>query len=220
MKHHLALTQYAILGTLGLFFIFAMFFSMDSELAGKATTGTTVNISESTPMNCTFTLASGYNIISIPCLSTAEPIENITHSMSVNLMYQYVPGGTDRWRVYNPDLPSYVVSDLQFLTRRAGYIVFADANGSKTIEGRRVGLTDIPITTGWNLVGYPTFNITSVADALADINDSYNVVVTYNASAAQFVNYTNPDGGDLLVLTPGEGYWINGTALDTWAVNT
>jgi hypothetical protein len=218
VKHHLTLAQYVILGAFGLFLIFMLFFSIDGEFAGRATTGTTVNISESVVANCSFVIGPGYNLISLPCLTTAESLDTVVGGTPVRVMYQYVPGASDSWKVYNPDLPNYVVSDLQFLTRRAGYIVLANGTSNKTVEGRRIGFTEVPIVAGWNLVGYPAFTVRNVSDAFDSINSSYSVVIGYNKTAEQFATYANPSGGDLEVVTPGEGYWVNGTAAASWMV--
>lgn len=218
MKHHLRLAQYAILGAFALFLLFIVLFSFEGQLAGRATTATTANVTASTPTNCTLQLSQGYNIISLPCLSSADLVTNVTNGTPIRVMYQYVPNGPDRWKVYNPDLPSYVVSDLQYMTRRAGYIVIANESVTKTVVGRRVAFTDIPLVRGWNLVGYPSFTQNSTPDVLADINASYSIIIGYNTTAGSYVNYTPDGSGDLVVITPGEGYWVNATQVDSWTV--
>jgi hypothetical protein len=216
MRHHLNIAQYSILGAFALFLMFTILFSIEGDFAGRATTGTTVNISPSAPQVCYFTIGEGYNIISMPCLSSAELVSNVTNGTPIAAMYQYTPG-SDVWKVYNPNLPSYVVSDLQFMTRRAGYIVLANGSANRSFDGRRVEFTDIPIVPGWSLVGYPTNLTQNITTATASVSASFNVIVTYNKSGESFVSYTNP-GGALQYMTPGEGYWINGTAPASWTV--
>jgi hypothetical protein len=214
-EHRLELAHQVLLAAFMLFVIVIALFTLDMDLAGKATTSTTAYIVNSTAMNCTFDVAAGYNIISLPCLSTAEPIATVTNNTQVLAIYQYVPGDADPWRVYNPNLPNYVVSDLRFMTRRAGYVAIMGAPANLTIEGLRVARTDVPIVPGWSLVGYPSFTTRNASDAFSSISGSMNRAATYDRAAASFIYY--PDGS-LVYVVPGQGYWINGTASASWAV--
>ena len=220
MRHHLNIAHQWILAAFILFLCIITLFTLDGTFVGKATTAqTTVRIVASTPTTCTFIVSEGYNLISIPCLSTATEIWTVTNNTPVYSMYQYVPGDTDGWRVYNPNLPSYVVSDLQFLTRRAGYIIFMNGTANVTLSGILVASTDVGLSPGWNLVGYPSNDTRNISTAFGATNSSLRVVIAFNKSSETFINYTYPAGtGTLREIVPGYGLWINASAAATWTV--
>jgi hypothetical protein len=214
-RHHLALSQHVLIGMALLFVTITLLFAMDLRVTGRATNSqSTVFILNSTPRSCNFDVQEGYNIISMACLTTAAPVYSITNSTQVWAMYQYAPGSSDLWRVYNPNLPSYVVSDLGFMTRRVGYIVIMNSSANVTVDGIQVASTDVGLAAGWNLVGYPAFVTRNMSDGLGAINGSITKVMTFNTSTQNFVSYP----GDLQFLTPGEGYWVNSTNATTWTV--
>jgi hypothetical protein len=223
MKHHLRIARYTIIGGTVLFLMVALMF-LQGDFAGKATTGnmgSNVRIVNSTPVECTFYAEVGYNLVSVWCLHTAVPITDVIDNLTVQAMYQYVPGDVDGWRVYNPNLPSYVVSDLQYMTRRAGYVAIMDAPTNKTFQGLRAASTDIPLFGGWNLVGYPSNITRSSFDAFSSVNSSVDLVIAYNKTGEAFINYTVPDGsGDLQNIERRNGYWVNTTAATNWVVNS
>jgi hypothetical protein len=116
--------------------------------------------------------------------------------------------------VYKTGLPDYVVSDLRFLTRRAGYITIATAATNKSINGTLADSTDIGLVPGWNLVGYPSKTVRNASTAFASINGSITTVVAYDAAMQTFITYP----GDLNLTVPNRGYWINATAASSWTV--
>jgi hypothetical protein len=196
------------------FCVTAILFSMDTGIHGKATS-TTVSIVNSTPANCSFDVGAGYNIISMPCLTT-NSIAGFTSGTQTYAMYQYVPDSPDKWRVYNPNLPSWVANDLQYATRRVGYVVIMNASANVTIEGLNVATTDMPLAAGYNLLGYPAFDTRNASDSFGSIA-GFTKAVTYNKSTESFITY--PAGG-LIYTIPGQGYWINVTASVIWTVSS
>jgi hypothetical protein len=214
MKHATHVAQYVILSCF-LLFVVLLALSAQMPFAGKATTATTVRILPTPPLNCSFSPQEGYNIVALPCLIGVARVDNITNNTGVLAMYQYVPGSSDPWRVYNPSLPDYVVNDLTVMTRRVGYITIMNASANKEIVGGKIA-TDIPVAPGWNLIGYPTNETKNATIGLALINGTYTQVVTYNKSTESFVSF--PDGA-LVYLIPGEGYWINVSNATTWSVD-
>jgi hypothetical protein len=214
MKHALSIAQYIILSCFVLFIIL-LSLSVQTPFAGRATSASTVNIIPSPPANCSFSPHEGYNIVALPCLIGASRVDNITNQTEVLAMYQYVPGDADLWRVYNPNLPSYVVSDLQFMTRRVGYITIMNASANKIIEGGQVD-TSISVVSGWNLVGYPSNATIGAGAGFSSISGQLTRATTYNKSTESFVHYP---GDGLIHLIPGEGYWLNMSSTTTWSVS-
>jgi len=212
MKEH---AKAALIGTLLFSTLLFLIVVTNGPPAGKATTSSTVFIVNSTPANCTFDVGAGLNVVSLPCLSSAEDILTITNQTEVLAMYQYTPGTSDVWKVYNPTLPNWTVSDLTHLTRRAGYVVLMNASANKTIEGQIALSTDVPLIQGWNLVGYPSLKVRNISDTFGSVNATVTRVEAYNKTAELYIVYPT---GNLSKFTPGLGYFVNVTASGTWTV--
>jgi hypothetical protein len=76
-------------------------------------------------------------------------------------------------------------------------------------------LTDIPLYTDWNMVGYPARNdnIYTVEDL--KISTGADVVEGFDETAV----YQTKVLGDTYVLKRGEGYWVHMNTPATWTVN-
>ncbi|MDD9954093.1 MAG: hypothetical protein OXR66_07200 [Candidatus Woesearchaeota archaeon] len=219
MRHHLARAQIILLGTFILFSTLYILFALESELAGQATTGTRVNITNSTPITCSVSVVPGRNTVSWPCISTTEPLSDVlNNSPAVDAMYQYVPGTSDVWRVHTETLPNWVVSDLSSLSRRVGYVLIANAAATFPVGGLNVSSTSVPFLAGWSLVGYPAFTTRSPATAFSSINLTLTEARTYDSGFLSYINVTQ--SGTLTEVTTGRGYWLNSTTSGTWVVDT
>jgi hypothetical protein len=190
---------YIIIAAVLFFSILVVIFA-GRDLSGRVT-DTTVLIVNSSPITCLFAAEAGYNIISIPCLSSTMPVENVTAGAQVTALYQYVPGNGDPWRVYNPNLPSYV------------YIAIMAAPASVPVEGLNASSTEVPLVVGWNLVGYPSFRIQNISSVIAPINSTITNITTYDAGVVSYP-------GGLLVFEPYLGYWVNSSVVGTMTVNS
>jgi hypothetical protein len=197
------------------FFVLVILILLGDGFTGKATTGTRVNISNATAVNCTTAVGPGYNTVSFACISTAEPRIDVVDDFGMWAMYQYVPGSSDPWRVHNPNLPAYVVSDLNTLSRRTGYVMMMNSSRQYLLNGSIPSNTAIPLAAGWNLAGYPSIVVRNATTTFAGLNGTLTIAQNFNNSAGIFKTYP---GGDLAVTTPGEGYWINMSAANSWEV--
>jgi len=209
----------AIAGGFLLFAILTTLIAIGPDLSGRATTGTQVQIVNSTPTDCTVTGAAGHNVVSIPCITDAEPRASVIDDTDLWAMYQYTPTTSDAWRAHNPNLPSWVVSDLEYLSRRVGYVLVLNASRTYQVSGILASSTSIPIIAGWSLVGYPAVNATNITQGIDGVNDTVTVVrAYYPADDGYRAYYPAAQTGNLTNLTPGLGYWMNGTGSDTWTV--
>ena len=219
MRHELEKANIQILAGLGFFMVLLFLFAIEPQFIGQATTRTGVNISEALPYNCSWATGPGINTISIPCISTAQPFSDVYPSVTgIWAVYQYVPGASDPWKVNNPNLPSYVVSDLTTLSRRAGYVQIMNSSASYLYEGNIVGATTVPFVSGWNLIGYPSNDTRLATASFGSVDASLTEVRTYNNSNSLYESYLPGAGGTLNYTVPGEGYWVNGSASDSWTV--
>ena len=73
--------------------------------------------------------------------------------------------------------------------------------------------TSIPLYVGWNLIGYPSQNTETVANALWGTGATR--VEKFDAPAP----YRISEVGPTYVMQPGEGYWVHVPADSTWTVD-
>lgn len=217
MRHALNISHIVLLGGFSLFTLLFFFTAVEWQFTGHATAGSRVNITSSGPANCTVIAGSGLNTISFPCLSTSTLLGEVVNGSGIIAMYQYLPGESDQWAVFNPNLPSWVVSDLQYLSRRNGYLLLVNETKTMSIQGLSVFYTDIPLVQGWNLVGYPSLSVKNVSTSFSSISATLRQARTYNNTAGAYIIYNNP-GGSLTTTDPGQAYWLNVSSATTWTV--
>ena len=75
----------------------------------------------------------------------------------------------------------------------------------------------INLYTGWNLVGYPNTNASSINDSLNEL--SYTKVMTYDTLGNIMLVYS-PSGSSntLNELNAYKSYWINSTSNQSWNI--
>ncbi len=189
-----------------------------SEITGEVVT--TVNITQMMLNYCNFTLYEGLNLVSFFCISNTanrgEVIGNITNLVGI---FEYREGETDSWKTYNPSLPSFVIQDLNYLSRTEGYWVDMESEEQFMLEGGLRIPTSIPLVNGWNLAGYPTNRSESVLTSFDTISGNFTEVRAYNAIADVFISYVPGLGGALTSTDPNFGYWINTATVETWVVD-
>ena len=167
----------------------------------------------------------GWNMVSIPLTLANTNTEAVMSSLSgkYSKVYAYDAfDSLDPWKVYDLSLPPFL-NDLSQINNTKGLWLYATQNATFSVSGSWPSSTNIPLKTGWNLVGYPSQTTRAVADALSSIAGKYTKVYTYYAfddvdpwkvydvSLPPFLN-------DLSQLQPGQGYWIYVTQDCTWVV--
>ncbi|MBT3464827.1 hypothetical protein HOD20_10205 [archaeon] len=204
------------------------FFDLRQKITGFATLNTTVVILNITPNACNTTFESGWNLISIPCYDpTNDSIDLIFDSIdgSYRSIHSYEgDASTDPWKAYNPNLPSWVVQDLSGIDRKKGYWVYMDQNDSYFYNGITVDPNLISLSTGWNLIGYPTFENRSIEVSTSSIEPDFEYFYLYNASdpTDKYKQYTwngsLPSPQDLNSTVPYYGYWVYMYSPNTWVI--
>jgi hypothetical protein len=188
------------------------------EITGEVVT--LVNVSAYRVTNCNFTVEEGLNLVSFFCIpigiSRDLVIGNITE---LEAIFEYQEGQEDSWKTYNPNLPSFVIQDLNSMTRTEGYWIIATAQQNVYLSGGLRVPTDISISKGWNLVGYPTNKTKSVNESFVSIQNNFTEARTYNAIPGVFINYIPGVGGGLTQTEPYKAYWINATTAEVWHVD-
>ncbi len=221
MRHEFQMAKIIIVAGLFLLLLLISMFIFEPTITGRySESGTTLNVTPSEPANCSFTAYTGLNLISLSCTTTAESVLRFWNGSysGVWATYQYIPGSADPWKVFNPNLPSYVINDLQFTSRRVGYVAVMNSTRTINFTGSIPVSTSVPVIRGWQLVGYPSLAVKNASETLGLINTSITEARTYNNSQGIYESYIPFVGGTLNLTVPGEGYWINGTSLTSWGL--
>ena len=151
----------------------------------------------------------GWNLISLPWQTTSVNIENALYEISWDRAMIYKNG---RWYTYNTARDGKYNIGFPMVNNTMGIWVHTTKNGTLLDSSKDIGITNINLYTGWNLVGYPSNNHTrTVADALSGV--SYDYVQVYNTTSGQIETLVSSD-----IMQPGKGYWIHVTADCIWTV--
>jgi hypothetical protein len=167
-------------------------------------------------------LHTGWNLISLPKKPEPSDVQSVMRLVEVetncNSVWSY-EGGT--WKRYNRTGPSFL-NDLSTLGPGKGYWI--NMKSDDRLDGLYVFGTPadkrIPLTSGWNLVGYNSLSSTSLTDAMNNsVRGNWNSVWTYEEGKWKRYNLTGKVFlNDLETLVPGMGYWIDMKSDATWTL--
>ena len=149
-----------------------------------------------------------WNLISFPWMSTPTSITDALNGWSWSKALVY-DNQNKMWYSYDPSRPAKYNAGFPLIDNKMGLWVQVSSHSQSSGTGS--GTTDIPLYTGWNLVGYPTGVAHTVSDALNGV--PYDYVQTYDNSTGQIVTLSDTD-----YMHPGMGYWIHVTSDHTWSV--
>ena len=163
-------------------------------------------------------LHSGWNLISI-CLDTASnnlftflaPVEGPCKSV---WSYDSNPG----WKryIYDGDNPD---NNLLTIVPGSGYYIEMTGEATLPISGDWIADADIPLFTGWNLVGWSSETEKHRVSALQSIMAVLDCIYAYDSESRKWSKYVvnGPETlNDLTILKPGKGYWIKVKADCVW----
>jgi hypothetical protein len=204
------------------------FFAINKpEITGHATVGTELFVSaRAFDYNCSLTLLSGWNLISIPCRIEDMGMDSVLQGISGDYESIHTYSATDSedpWKSYKEGLPSWVDQDLDEIDTMEGYWIKMITPETLQVNGTIILPTGSNLQPGWNLVGYATNTSKPPQDAFMEINTSVASVHAYNASdTADYWKVWAPSLGppfnDLVLMVSYWGYWVNATAEATWLI--
>ena len=164
-------------------------------------------------------LASGWNLISVPLMPEDSGIASVLSLINGNysIVWAYNASDTaDHWKKFDPGAP--FGNDLTTMEAGRGYWIMMTSDNALNISGTVPESTDINLKVGWNLIGYNSLDSQPIADAFSSIAGNYSIVWAYDASdtADHWKKYdpSAPFGNDLANMEPGKGYWIMMTTDD------
>jgi len=173
------------------------------------------------------TLQPGWNLISIPLHPMNPTPQAVLASLGSDYDIVYAWNApTQSWLTFDRNAPPFI-NTLTSIDGTLGYWIHITSSSPVQLNvlGSTPSTTNIPLSTGWNLVGYPASAAGLLPNVLSDhgVGGNFSLVYAYHAyeignewkifdlSAPPFFN-TLPS------LTPGWGYWILVTSGSVWQV--
>jgi hypothetical protein len=188
---------------------------------------TRVVISVPTPNKCNITFIEGWNLVSFPCIDADTSInlflENTTFEYFSFRAYDAFDIA-DPWKSYNPNLPNWTIQDTS-LSRKSGYWIYVDSTKNLLINGTLGTPSIITLSSGWNLMGYPSISARKSNDTFNQLESNFEYVYLYNASIPADkwklykLNSSFPGNVTLNYTVPNYGYWIYMTAPDSLLIS-
>jgi hypothetical protein len=169
-------------------------------------------------VSATRPLSVGWHLISQPLIPPSTALTNVLSTVAgdYDLVYAYEQseaGGT--WRLYDTSRPPYL-NDLSQINRSIGFWIRITETTTLTVQGFAPVSTTIPLTTGWNLVGYPSKTTRPVTEAVGTIEGKYDLVYAFYpddpVEAWKLYDVNRPAYlNSLAVIEPWHGLWIRVT---------
>jgi hypothetical protein len=150
-------------------------------------------------------LADGWNLFSVPLIQIDASKEHVLQTIEGNyvILQGYHAGKSRPWLHWHKDKPKYF-NDVIEINHKEGYYIKMLIPDHLVVAGRVPTVTQIPLKTGWNLIGYPCLINKTVEEALSSIDGKYNIVEYYDTSKDKEVRLEPND-----YMKPGLGYWIH-----------
>jgi hypothetical protein len=161
-----------------------------------------------------FDLHTGWNLISLNVQPAHTAVAIVLEP--INGKYISVWAYQDAsWNVYDPLHSGF--TDLTTMSSGLGYWINMKEPAFITFSGN-ASTSSIPLTAGWNLVGYNADVAKAITNALASIAGNYISVWAYINGGCKVYDPANPGLTDLTIMEPGYGYWIKTTHACTWTL--
>jgi hypothetical protein len=160
-------------------------------------------------------LSSGWNLISLPKQPANTAIASVLSGLAgaYEVVWAY-PGQT--WQVYDPN--DTAGSTLTAMQAGNGYWIKMTSAKMLSVSGYAPPAS-IPLSSGWNLVGYDGASCATASTALSNLaGGSLQASWGYPGQVWQFYDPANSSGNTLAEPCPGEGYWIEVSGTPTWTM--
>ncbi len=140
-------------------------------------------------------LIQGWNLVSIPL----EPKNNIVTKVFEDINYS---------KIFSYYQNSWLeLGNNSKISETRGLWINSLNNQTFTIEGEEFTYPiNFSLIGGWNLISYPSLNMTLVNESLKDVN--YSIVYGYNGSWSGYSPFRVDNVNSLNYFVPGYGYWV------------
>jgi hypothetical protein len=162
----------------------------------------------------TVSLERGWNLISLPVQPPNTDIGTLLSSIAgrYDIVWGFENGD---WKSFDPARPQF--STLTALLPGRGYWIEMNRAATLSVPGPPVA-GDVPLSAGWNLVGFNFMGGVRAPSALEALSDRVAALWTYSAGVWRVFDPQNPGFSDLQWLEAGYGYWIKSTRAATWRI--
>jgi|GEM_PF-4465672 len=156
-------------------------------------------------------LVAGWNFLSIPVIPSGGVLDSISGKWDYIQMY-VAANSTDPWKTYSIYKPPSQ-NDLSVLSFHIGFWLHTTEACTWFINGPQPGPQNIQLYAGWNLIGYPSLNTETVANALW--GTGADRVMVCDTSEPYHIKEVGPT----YLMKPGEGYWVHVPFDTTWTID-
>ena len=167
-------------------------------------------------------LKTGWNFVSIQVELENNDLSTVLADIWENVVSVWTfDTPTDHWLRYDKNNPLPWLNDLTSLEFGKGYWIQTSQDVSLKCHGL-LPPSDaaIQLHSGWNQVGFKSFETVVLGDAMGPIDTAYLSIWTYNTSEDRWLRYDKnnplPWLNDLNEITPGSAYWIEVTEGAQW----
>jgi parallel beta-helix repeat protein len=156
-------------------------------------------------------LDAGWNLVSVPLIPSDPRTGEVLQTTAFDQVITYdARDFDDHWKEYSL---MKMHNDLPEMDVLKGYWVHTMSESNLTVAGLVPTVTRILHTSGWNLLGYPSFTNLTIESALQG---------KLWMSVEGFDNTSNPfhlkELSGLEIMTAGHGYWVNFSSGGVWTV--
>jgi RHS repeat-associated protein len=178
---------------------------------------------ESSEMSFTLYLRPGWNFVSLPVIPKDARILEVLKSLNFGSDYDQVARYNPEnktWEMFRNE-PEY--DQFNTLEYGRGYQIYVTNPGGVqlTVSGYLSSVpTSIPVSAGWNLVGYPFWQDSkTVEPGLSPLllGADYSLLERYNADRGAIEKYSGSQK-DFLQLNKGEGYFLKAARNTSWLI--
>jgi len=159
-------------------------------------------------------LVEGWNLISLPLVPSRPDLPWVFRSIAgdYDLVRAFSAGTVEPWRLHDSARPG---PELLAVDPALGLWIHVTRPGGTTllVGGTEPATTSIPLSPGWNLVGFPAGGPRQAAVAFVGVPVSR--VETFDPAGDP---YRLRPVGWAEDLMPGQGLWVRADAATTWVV--
>jgi parallel beta-helix repeat protein len=159
----------------------------------------------------TRTLWKGLNLVSVPLAQSDESIETVFQTVAYDKIWRY-DSRSQEWTSIIKSKP--YPGDLENVNHSVGVWIDVTEESNFTVAGVVPLTTTIHLHTGWNLVGFPSFQILYFARYLRAETNATRVEGVHPFLPPYFLRIVLDDDA----LMTGYGYWVEVENETTWTV--
>ncbi|MFQ6107542.1 MAG: nitrous oxide reductase family maturation protein NosD [Thermoplasmata archaeon] len=156
-------------------------------------------------------LSTGPNLVSIPLLQSNESIETVLQSVQYDKAWSY-DSFSQEWK-WHMSFKTYR-RNLWSVNHTVGLWTNVTKESNLTVAGVVPITTDIHLSAGWNVVGFPSLNSSFTVSHLSAAIGATRVE-GFDPLASPFYLRVQ---GDAEVLQAGYGYWVRVESETCWVV--